>query len=118
MSSPAYAPAPEYDERKYQKAKASLGDPNLAPELRAGRMAKIADYEKAQAELTQAHGYTQTSQIDPAKEELVKRVRRATKDDTLPNASGLKVYSAPAEFEPPVKTNPFSPMSPVAVAPP
>lgn len=118
MSSPAYAPAPEYDERKYQKAKASLNDPNLAPELRAGRLAKIADYEKAQAELTQAHGYTQSSQIDPAKEELVKRVRRATRDDTLPNASGLKVYSAPAEFEPPVKTNPFSPMSPLAFAPP
>jgi hypothetical protein len=106
VSEPTYSPAPEYDERKYQKAKASLGDPNLAPELRAGRMAKIADYEKSQAEYNQAlshHEYRSSAQVDPVKEELVKRIRQTTKDDTLNNASNLKVFGDPPEYEPPPK---------------
>lgn len=109
MAEVAYAPAPEYDEKKYQKAKASIGDPNLDPGLRAERLVKIADYEKSQAELTQAHGYTQSSQLDPAKEAIVQKVRMATRDDTLKNNSGLKVFGGQTEYIPPPKpVNPFS----------
>jgi hypothetical protein len=118
MTSPAYAPTPSYSPDEYQRAKASLADPNLPEKSRAMRTARIAEFEKSQAENDQARGYTQTSQLDPAKEELVKRVRGATRDDALPNASGLKVFSTPTEYEPPVKVNPFSPVSPLSYGAP
>lgn len=118
MTSPAYSPEPSYSPEQYQRAKKALSTGAIPPDKVEVVNTRLAEFEKSQAESDQARGYRQNSQLDPAKEELVKRVRRATRDDTLPNASGLKVYSAPPEFEPPVKANPFSPMSPLAFAPP
>ncbi len=118
MTSPAYAPGAAYNAEEYQRAKESLKDPSLPAEKRAMRMARIAEFEKSQAEEDQARGYRPSSTLEPAKEELVQKLRKAMKDDTLTNESGLKVFGGQAEFEPPVMRNPFSAMSPMVSAKP
>ncbi len=110
MAEVSYAPEPAYKPADYEKAKALLSSGGVPPDKVPVVQSRLAEFEKAQSELSQAHGY-QVPQLDPVKEELVKRVRQASRDDTLPNASGLKVYGGKAEYEPPVKVNPFSPLS-------
>lgn len=109
MPEVAYAPAPTYSTKDYEQAKKALAMGTVRPDMLEHVQGRMAEFEKAQAELTQAHGYTQSSQLDPAKEEIVKKVRMATRDDTLKNNSGLKVFGGQTEYVPPPKpANPFS----------
>ncbi len=109
MPETAYAPAPTYSPKDYEQAKKALATGTVRPDMLEHVQGRMAEFEKAQAELTQAHGYTQSSQLDPAREEIVKKVRMATRDDTLKNNSGLKVFGGQTEYVPPPKpANPFS----------
>jgi hypothetical protein len=45
---------------------------------------------------------------DPRRREMISKVTAATQDDSLPNASKLKVFNDPTEWEPKAVSNPFS----------
>lgn len=108
-----YAPEPEYSYRDYEKAKKLLATGGVPPDKVGIVQTRIAEYEKADAEKTQALGYTQSSSVGAAKDALVAKVRRVARDDSLPNASGLKAFGDKTEYEPAVKANPFNPLMPM-----
>lgn len=111
MAEVSYAPEPTYSSGDYEKAKALLASGGVPPDKQNVVKGRLAEFEKSEAMRTQALGETQTSQLDPAKEHLINKVKAATRDDTLKNASSLKVFNDPTEYEPPPKppsTNPFS----------
>lgn len=109
MPEPAYAPAPTYSPKDYEQAKQALATGTVRPDMVEHVKSRVFEFEKSQAENDQARGYTQSSQLDPAKEAIVQKVRMATRDDTLKNNSGLKVFGGQTEYIPPPKpVNPFS----------
>lgn len=88
-----------YTQEQYQRAKTVLGDPNLAPDKRAIVQTRIAEFES-----DQARGYQRPSEA----------MAPVTRDEALSNESGLKVFGGQAEYEPPVRVNPFNPMNPLS----
>lgn len=77
----------------------------------AKRLSKGALQQGYDIDLTRDQGpVIQQVHSNPQEAIIVQKVREATQDPKLPNASKLKVFNDPPDYRPPMEANPFSSM--------